>query len=141
MRKVILLFFILLFSNSLALSKELVIGDKLFITTMNDIYTNLEEVYADTTVRFQGRLDRGPLPDPECEKLFAFVYRQGPGCCYNDAYAGMYLDYQGKLPEDGSWVEVSGKPYFYEHRDFADLFLKVDSIKVCAHEGKFQVKD
>ena len=38
MKKIILLLLVLLFSNSGALSKELVIGDKLFITTMNDIH-------------------------------------------------------------------------------------------------------
>ncbi len=136
------LLMIAIFMSAPALSKEIVIGDKLFITTLNDIYINLEESYKDSIVTFEGRLERAMLGDAvPSDPLYAFVYREGPGCCYNDAYAGMYLDYKGKLPPDGSWVRVTGTPYYYEHGEYTDLFLKVSSLKLCPKEGKFTVKD
>jgi len=127
---------------SSAKEKEIVIRDKLFITTINDIYTNLEEEYQDTRITFEGNLQMGQFDDPEFEgKEFPFVYRLGPGCCYNDTFAGMYLDYDGKLPEDNTWVRVSGYAVYFEHNGFTELFLKTDSLTVLDKKGQLTVKD
>jgi uncharacterized membrane protein YcgQ (UPF0703/DUF1980 family) len=132
----------LLPSSVLAKEKEIVVGDKLFITTLNDIYTNLEDLYKDTRVTFEGNLEMGVFDDPVFEgKMFPYVYRLGPGCCYNDAYAGMYLDYDGKLPPDNTWVRVSGYVVYFEHNGFTDLFLKTDSLTVLDKPGLLTVKD
>lgn len=132
---------IMMFGNS-AYSREIVIKDKLFITTMNDIYTNLEEEYADDIITFEGNLQRGEFDDPEFEgKEFPFVYRLGPGCCYNDSYAGMYLDYDGEIPPDNTWVRVSGHAVYFEHNGFTDLFLKVEKLTVKDKPGNLTVKD
>ncbi|MGN1281440.1 MAG: hypothetical protein ACI4UM_06005 [Succinivibrio sp.] len=123
-------------SGHQALSKELVVRDKLFITTLNDIYTNLEELYRDTTVTFSGELDYGHFDSPGLEdEEFPFVYRLGPGCCYNDAYAGMYLEYEGELPEKGAWLEVTGTPFYFEHDGFSELFLRVSKLKVLRRQN------
>ncbi len=125
-----------------AAAREIVIGDKFFITTINDIYINLEEEYLDTKVTFEGSVVRGELDDPDLEgKEFVMVYRLGPGCCYNDAYAGMYLDYDGEMPPDDSWVRVSGYPYYYEHGGLTELFIKVDTLEKLPQAGKLTVAD
>ncbi|MGN0893686.1 MAG: hypothetical protein ACI4ND_01650 [Succinivibrio sp.] len=125
-----------------AAADELIVKDKLFITTLNDIYTNLEELYKNTTVTFSGELDFGRFDSPGLEnEEFAFVYRLGPGCCYNDGYAGMYLEYDGELPEKGSWLEVSGIPFYFEHDGFTELFLRVSKLKVLDKKGSLYVKD
>lgn len=89
MKMIIFLFLLLLFQCVQA--KEIVIGDKYFITTINDIYLNLDE-YREITVTFEGNLERGTFDDPDFDqkKEFPFVYRYGPGCCFNDVLAGMY---------------------------------------------------
>ncbi len=132
---------LLLLSSSVD-AREIFIRDKLFITTINDIYTNLEEEYADDIITFEGNLQMGQFDDPEFEgKEFPFVYRLGPGCCYNDAYAGMYLDYDGKIPPDNTWVRVSGHVVYFEHNGFTDLFMKVDKLTVLDKQGMLTVKD
>lgn len=130
----------LLFSG-LCYARQIEIKDKLFIATMNDIYTNLDE-YGDITVTFEGNLVRGSFDDPDYEGIeYPFVYRLGPGCCYNDTFAGMYLEYDGQIPPDDSWVRVSGKPFYFEHNGFTELFLKADKVEVLEKRGQLEVKD
>lgn len=141
-RKLLTSLFIIMLTVCCANGREIVIKDKLFITTMNDIYTNLEEEYADDIITFEGNLQRGEFDDPEFEgKEFPFVYRLGPGCCYNDSYAGMYIDYDGEIPPDNTWVRVSGHAVYFEHNGFTELFLKADSITVMDKPGMLTVKD
>ena len=69
MRKVLILIFLLLVQCVQA--KEIVIGDKYFITTINDIYLNLDE-YKDVTVTFEGNLERGTFDDPDFDQTKEF---------------------------------------------------------------------
>jgi uncharacterized membrane protein YcgQ (UPF0703/DUF1980 family) len=125
----------------ISLAKEIVIHDKLFIATLNDIYTNLDD-YGDILVTFEGNLVRGSFDDPDFAGTeYPFVYRLGPGCCYNDLYAGMYLEYDGNIPPDDTWVKVSGKPFYFEHNGFTELFLKVESLEIMEKKGSLEVKD
>ena len=111
LQNAILIFLLII---SCAHGREIVIKDKLFITTMNDIYTNLEEEYADDIITFEGNLQRGEFDDPEFEgKEFPFVYRLGP----------------------------SGHAVYFEHNGFTELFLKADSITVMDKPGMLTVKD
>lgn len=59
------MFLLLLFQCVQA--KEIVIGDKYFITTINDIYLNLDE-YREITVTFEGNLERGTFDDPDFDQ-------------------------------------------------------------------------
>ncbi len=124
-------------------AKELTLKDKFFITTINDIYVNLETEYQDTRVTFEGNLVRAEFEDPDLAgKQFPFVYRLGPGCCFNDAFAGMYIEYEGDdVPADNTWVRVSGYPFYYEHDGYTDLFLKADKLEKLDKPGNLTVKD
>ncbi|MBR1613384.1 MAG: hypothetical protein IJ671_07640 [Succinivibrio sp.] len=140
-RNTLLFIFVILSFAKISLAKEIVIHDKLFIATMNDIYTNLDD-YGDILVTFEGNLVRGSFDDPDFEGTeYPFVYRLGPGCCYNDLYAGMYLEYDGNIPPDDTWVKVSGKPFYFEHNGFTELFLKVESLEIMEKKGSLEVKD
>ncbi|MGN0915220.1 MAG: hypothetical protein ACI4NE_02535 [Succinivibrio sp.] len=139
MKKLIFCLLMLMSLNSY--TKEIVIKDKMFITTINDIYVNLED-YKNDTITFEGMYENGYFDDPEFEgRLFPFVYRLGPGCCFNDTYAGMYLEYDGELPPEGSWLKVSGHAKYFEHNGFTDLFLVVDKLEVMEKAGNLTVKD
>lgn len=140
-RNTLLFIFVILSFAKISLAKEIVIHDKLFIATLNDIYTNLDD-YGDILVTFEGNLVRGSFDDPDFEGTeYPFVYRLGPGCCYNDLYAGMYLEYDGNIPPDDTWVKVSGKPFYFEHNGFTELFLKVESLEIMEKKGSLEVKD
>lgn len=140
-RNTLLFIFVILSFAKISLGKEIVIHDKLFIATLNDIYTNLDD-YGDILVTFEGNLVRGSFDDPDFAGTeYPFVYRLGPGCCYNDLYAGMYLEYDGNIPPDDTWVNVSGKPFYFEHNGFTELFLKVESLEIMEKKGSLEVKD
>lgn len=140
-RNTLLFIFVILSFAKISLAKEIVIHDKLFIATLNDIYTNLDD-YGDILVTFEGNLVRGSFDDPDFAGTeYPFVYRLGPGCCYNDLYAGMYLEYDGNIPPDDTWVKVSGKPFYFEHNGFTELFLKVESLEIMEKQGSLEVKD
>lgn len=140
-RNTLLFIFVILSFAKISLAKEIVIHDKLFIATLNDIYTNLDD-YGDILVTFEGNLVRGSFDDPDfADTEYPFVYRLGPGCCYNDLYAGMYLEYDGNIPLDDTWVKVSGKPFYFEHNGFTELFLKVESLEIMEKKGSLEVKD
>lgn len=140
-RNTLLFIFVILSFAKISLAKEIVIHDKLFIATLNDIYTNLDD-YGDILVTFEGNLVRGSFDDPDFAGTeYPFVYRLGPGCCYNDLYAGMYLEYDGNIPPDDTWVKVCGKPFYFEHNGFTELFLKVESLEIMEKKGSLEVKD
>lgn len=140
-RNTLLFIFVIMSFAKISLAKEIVIHDKLFIATLNDIYTNLDD-YGDILVTFEGNLVRGSFDDPDFAGTeYPFVYRLGPGCCYNDLYAGMYLEYDGNIPPDDTWVKVSGKPFYFEHNGFTELFLKVESLEIMEKKGSLEVKD
>ena len=140
-RNTLLFIFVILSFAKISLAKEIVIHDKLFIATLNDIYTNIDD-YGDILVTFEGNLVRGSFDDPDFAGTeYPFVYRLGPGCCYNDLYAGMYLEYDGNIPPDDTWVKVSGKPFYFEHNGFTELFLKVESLEIMEKKGSLEVKD
>lgn len=140
-RNTLLFIFVILSFAKISLAKEIVIHDKLFVATLNDIYTNLDD-YGDILVTFEGNLVRGSFDDPDFAGTeYPFVYRLGPGCCYNDLYAGMYLEYDGNIPPDDTWVKVSGKPFYFEHNGFTELFLKVESLEIMEKKGSLEVKD
>ena len=71
MKMIIFLFLLLLFQCVQA--KEIVIGDKYFITTINDIYLNLDE-YREITVTFEGNLERGTFDDPDFDQKKEFAF-------------------------------------------------------------------
>lgn len=64
------------------------------------------------------------------------VYRNSPGCCGHDGWAGFLLDYQGEYPEEGAWIKVIGKPDVVRNEQGGfSLSLSVSSIEVLETKG------
>lgn len=127
----------------------LVIGEKLFLTQINDIYNNFSR-YDGKTIVVEGML--GNYTEWDNSMSNAVVYRSGPGCCGNDGWGGFYLtDMTYKTSDDGNgilynydktgedieiddWIRVTGKPALYEGKDTEGvshtyLFLDVEKLE------------
>lgn len=127
----------------------LVIGEKLFLTQINDIYNNFQR-YDGKTIVVEGML--GNYTEWDNSMQNAVVFRNGPGCCGNDGWGGFYLsDMTPKAKADGQgmlynydksgedieiddWIKVTGKPALYEGTDTEGtkhryLFLEVEKIE------------
>ncbi len=115
----------------------LVIGETMFLTQIDDIYYNFEG-YEDTTVVVQGMYTM--LCDEEGAPFASAVYRRGPGCCGNDGWGGFLLKYDGELPKENDWIEVTGTPELVADGDFQDLYLKVTKLEVLEERGAEFVK-
>lgn len=124
----------------------IVIGEKLFLTQIDDIYNNYQR-YEDKTVVVEGML--GNFTEWDDSFSNAVVFRNGPGCCGNDGWGGFFLpDMEAKKEGDSviycykgeqdieldDWIRVTGKPELYEGTDTEGtkkyyLFLAVDKIE------------
>lgn len=124
----------------------IVIGEKLFLTQINDIYNNFQR-YDGKTVVVEGMLGNYT----EWDKSFqnAVVFRNGPGCCGNDGWGGFFLTdvnlekgdnnkyryiYNEEEIKLDDWIKVTGKPQLYEATDTEGrtktyLFLQVEDIE------------
>lgn len=111
----------------------LVIGEKLFITQINDMYYNIES-YQDKTVVVEGMYgifkDDATYPSG-----VPIVFRYGPGCCANDGWGGFFLHYDGEPPKENDWIRVTGKPEIVINGYYHDLYLNVTSLEVLTERG------
>jgi len=84
----------------------LVIGDRFFITQVNDIFVNTQE-YMGRTIRYEGlfrTVDWFPTPHDSF-----IVYRYTMSCCGEDPIGFEVILPAGMRPlEDFVWVEVTG---------------------------------
>ena len=122
------------------------IGEKLFLTQINDIYNNFNR-YEGKTIAVEGMLGNYSEWDDSFQN--AVVYRSGPGCCGNDGWGGFFLtDMKLKLDGDimkytyektnedieiDDWLKVTGKPALYQGKDSEGtvktyLFLEIESL-------------
>jgi len=89
-------------ADSVSNKIDLVIGDKYFITQLNEIYLNTED-YLGKIIEIEGF----PLSNGQ----YNFVARYGPGCCSNDAIA--YLEYEYdtdlELIDEKDWIKIIGE--------------------------------
>lgn len=110
----------------------LVIGEKMFLTQIDDIYINFEN-YKDKTVVVEGMytlfFNQDGVRDTPA------VYRRGPGCCGNDGWGGFLLKYDGEFPADNDWIRVTGTPELVENDYFQDLYLNVTNIEILEERG------
>lgn len=114
-------------------SSVLEIGEKMFITQINDIYYNFQD-YADKTIIVEGMYTMFASWDGE--SAYPGVYRLGPGCCGNDGWGGFMLYYDGELPQDNDWIRVTGTPELVEDEDgYTSLFLNVTSLTIQEERG------
>lgn len=64
------------------------------------------------------------------------VYRNGPGCCSNDAWAGFILRYDGELPKLNDWIRVTGTPVIEKTKEgYTNLYLQVSKLEVLDTRG------
>lgn len=127
-------------------SKEpFVIDESQFLKQLNNIFYYLES-YQDRDIVVEGffgypylKLDEeGIAPDAHLAQdgSVPAVYRNSPGCCGHDGWAGFLLEYDGEYPEEGAWVKVTGKPDVVRNEQGGfSLSLAVSSIEVLETQG------
>lgn len=89
-------------TDSVSNKIDIVIGDKYYITQLNEIYLNTED-YLGKVIEIEGF----PLSNGQ----YNFIGRYGPGCCSNDAIA--YLEYEYdqdlELIDEKDWIKIIGE--------------------------------
>lgn len=113
------------------------INEKVFITQINDIYYNFDD-YKDKTIVVEGMYSI--FESAISDETMPVVYRNGPGCCNNDGWAGFLLKYDGELPKENDWIRVQGKPELEKTKEgYVNLYLIVDSLDILDTRGKEDV--
>ncbi len=113
-------------------SQVLEIGEKMFLSQINDIYFNFDD-YKDKTIVVEGMYSL--LTSWDGGETCPSVYRRGPGCCGNDGWGGFLLRYDGELPQENDWIRVVGTPKLEQDGFFSNLYLEVSSIELKTERG------
>lgn len=115
-------------------SKDIIeINEKVFITQINDIYYNFDD-YKDKTIVVEGMYS--VFESMLSDETSPVVYRNGPGCCNNDGWAGFLLKYDGKEPKENDWIRVMGTPSLETTEEgYTNLFLNVSDLEVLDERG------
>ncbi len=109
------------------------ITEKLYVTYINEIYTNTED-YIGKTIRIQGMFSEEYYAPTE--STYYYVYRTGPGCCGNDgSMCGFEFSYDGDYPAENDWIEVVGTLQTYEEGGCSYLALDATSVTVMDTRG------
>lgn len=62
-----------------------------------------------------------------------YVLRKSPGCCGDDGFVGFGFEYNGELPKENDWIEVTGELTLSE--DTGEMVLKASSVKILDKRG------
>ena len=108
------------------------IGEKMFLTQINDMYYNFDN-YKDKTIIVEGIY--ALFYSWDGDETAPVVYRNGPGCCGNDGWGGFLLKYNGEYPNENDWIRVTGTPELVEEGYFLNLYLNVTSLEVKTERG------
>lgn len=111
---------------------NLEIGEKMFLTQINDMYYNFDD-YKDKTIIVEGMYARFYTWDGS--GTTPVVYRNGPGCCGNDGWGGFLLKYDGEYPNENDWIRVTGTPELVEDGSYLNLYLNVTSLEIKTERG------
>jgi len=111
------------------------IGEKMFVSQVNDVYLNAED-YLGKTIKLEGMFKQ----DQGYEKLYCFVLRYGPGCCGTDGNVGFEVAWANEqaqpYPAIDSWVEATGVLKTYEEDGYDQyLYLDLSSLNVLSRRG------
>lgn len=109
------------------------IREKMFIAQIEDIYYNIED-FKDKYIKIEGMYSVVEPEEGDIGKVH-FVYRNAPGCCGNDGWAGFMLNYDGEYPNTNDWIQVVGTPEIIKNGVYEDLYLNVISIEVMEERG------
>lgn len=118
---------------SMPAEKEVVIGEKQFLTKVNYIYNHIDK-FAASHVIVEGMYGMYTSWDETFK--FPMVYRNGPGNYGDDQYGGFYLvNVPMEALKIDDWVKVRGIPFMYDHTDSENevhhyLFLLAESVEV-----------
>ncbi len=111
--------------------------EKLYVTYINEIYTNYPD-YIGRTIRLQGMF-ASEYYQPN-DTTYFYVYRIGPGCCGNDGdMCGFEFTWDGQMPADNDWIEVTGTLDEYELDGQTYLTLKAAAVEKQAQRGSEMV--
>lgn len=108
------------------------IGEKMFLSQINDMYFNFDN-YKDKTIVVEGMY--ALFYSWDGSKTSPVVYRNGPGCCGNDGWGGFLLKYDGEYPNENDWIRVTGTPELVEDGYYLNLYLNVTSLEVKTERG------
>ena len=125
-------------------SNPIVISEKLFLTKIANLYNDIDK-YKDRDVSIDGLYGKFVSYDGSFD--FPIVYRNGPGCCRDDKYGGIYLvNVENAVPEgvelvEDDFISVLGSPFIYEYTDSKGniskyLFLISKSITVVPNSRR-----
>ena len=128
-------------SNNNSNSSDVIIDDKdifeirekMFIAQIEDIYYNIED-FDGKYIKVEGMYSVVE-PEGEITESVHFVYRNAPGCCGYDGWAGFLLNFDGVFPNQNDWIQVIGTPEIVKNGMFEDLYLNVISIEVKDERG------
>jgi predicted small secreted protein len=110
----------------------IVVGDKMFVGQMNDIYLNPDD-YLGRTIRYEGFFTW--FDNEETGQRYYCLVRNGPGCCGYDSLVGFEVDWSGEQPEDDDWCEVEGAIDTYEEDGLDYIVIRADSLEVLPYRG------
>ena len=85
------------------------IREQTFVATVDSIYRDTE--YYQTSydyIKYVGFVLTQADPNDK-SKSYTWVCRYGPGCCGSGTTPGFLVVYDGELPKEKTWVEVTGK--------------------------------
>lgn len=109
------------------------INEEMYIEWINEIYINADS-YLGQRVHLEGMFLEEE--DPDNGNSYTYVYRQGPGCCGTDGgMCGFEFTYDGIMPEDNDWIEVTGILTKYEENGVTYLSLEAESVRVKEERG------
>jgi putative membrane protein len=110
------------------------ITEKMYVTFINDIYTNTED-YLGKTISIEGMFTSSYFVDTYT--TYYYVYRVGPGCCGNDGnMCGFEFTFEGDMPADNDWISVVGTLEEYEENGVTYLTIKADQVMVMEERGE-----
>jgi uncharacterized membrane protein YcgQ (UPF0703/DUF1980 family) len=112
---------------------DIVIGEKLFIAQINDIYLNTED-YLGKSIQLEGIFEK--VKDPATGSEYSFVYRFGPGCCVNDSYAPLEVVAWDDYPDNYEWVKATGTLVLDESTENPVPVLELSALDVQAVRGE-----
>lgn len=108
------------------------ITEKLFVTYINEIYTNTSD-YIGKTIQIEGMFDE--YYEKTNGNTYYYVFRTGPGCCGNDgSMCGFEFTYGGKMPTEDDWIEVVGTLRTY--KEGANTYLTLDASSVTVKDTR-----
>jgi uncharacterized membrane protein YcgQ (UPF0703/DUF1980 family) len=112
------------------------IGEKLFLTQVNDVYLNPDD-YLGKTVLYEGVFIASDNND--AGKTYRAVIRYGPGCCGIGVNSGFEVNWARETsdwPKPDDWVEVRGVLEEYEENGWR--YLRVNLLSLTRKEARGQ---